>query len=291
MPQLDFIHSVNLNAETEFPYLVLNVVDQQSYPRNAGFQVFHWHEDLQFIYVIDGLIELDTLEHHIKLQAGQGIFINKNVVHMVKQLTSCHYNSFVFPDYFLKFYPGSPAGSFTDRITSAESFPYYYFSGSNAWERDALNILKKMVALEYNKTICYSYEVLVLLTALWLLMQKNVSLPSQHPKSTKNIRMQKFLSYIEQHYAESISLEDLAYSAHVGKSECLRCFRNCLNISPYKYLLNYRLSKAVELLKTTDLPIGEISEKTGFHQMSYFGKCFREKTGFSPRAYRNEHRK
>ena len=49
-----YINSVNLNAGSRFPYLVLNVVDNQSTPRNPGFQVMHWHEDLQFIAVSDG---------------------------------------------------------------------------------------------------------------------------------------------------------------------------------------------------------------------------------------------
>lgn len=52
----EFINSVNLNAGSDFPYLVLDVVNEQSYPRNPGFQVMHWHEDIQFIYVLDGEI-------------------------------------------------------------------------------------------------------------------------------------------------------------------------------------------------------------------------------------------
>ena len=104
MKQQDYIHSINLNQNTDFPYLVLNVIDNNSYPQNPGFQVMHWHEDLQFIYVLSGAIEVATLETRISLHTGEGIFINKNVVHLVKKSGSCHYNSFIFPDYFLKFY-------------------------------------------------------------------------------------------------------------------------------------------------------------------------------------------
>lgn len=49
-----YINSVNLNQNTNFPYLVLNVINGNSYPRNPGFRVMHWHEDIQFIYVLDG---------------------------------------------------------------------------------------------------------------------------------------------------------------------------------------------------------------------------------------------
>lgn len=63
----DFINSVNLNINTDFPYLVLDVINDKSYPRNPGFQVMHWHEDLQFIYVLNGIIEVRTLDNAIRV--------------------------------------------------------------------------------------------------------------------------------------------------------------------------------------------------------------------------------
>ena len=59
-----------------------------------------------------------------------------------------------------------------------------------------------------------------------------------------------------------------------------------MNTTPYKYLTEFRLSKAAQLLTKTNEPVGNIAAAVGFHQMSHFGKCFREKTGYSPREYR-----
>ncbi len=50
--------------------------------------------------------------------------------------------------------------------------------------------------------------------------------------------------------------------------------------------MEYRLSKAAELLRETDEPVSVIAAETGFNHLSYFGKCFREKTGLSPSEYR-----
>ena len=271
---------------TDFPYLVLDVVNQKSFPQNPGFQVMHWHEDFQFIYVMDGKIKFLTLNKRIEVSAGQGIFINKNILHQVEQFMSCHYKSFVFPDYFLKFYFGSPAGVFVDSISENEGLEFYHFTGQNEWENTVLNLLQKLTKMEEKKTEFYPYEILLILSILWLTFRKNILLPPQQQENIVSIRMQKFLNYIANHYAEDISLESLAKSGNVGKSECLRCFKASLQTTPYKYLMEYRLSKAAELLTTTDLPIGVISENVGFHQVSYFGKCFKEKTGYSPRDYR-----
>lgn len=283
----DYINSVNLNIDTDFPYLVLDVINDKSYPRNPGFQVMHWHEDLQFIYVLSGAIEVKTLDNAFQIAAGQGVFINKNIVHFVKRAGECHYNSFIFPAHFLEFSFNSPAKAFVDSVTEIEQFQVFPFTGRTDWGEKALSILRQLSELEKNKTEFYIYEVLVLLVSLWLVIRKNITLPPEQQENIMNIRMQKFLRYIEQHYPEDLTLEDLAASANVSKTECLRCFKLSLQTTPYKYLVEYRLSKAALLLKKTDEPIGSIVSSVGFHQLSHFGKCFKEKTGYSPREYRN----
>ena len=283
-----YINSVNLNQNTNFPYLVLNVINGNSYPRNPGFRVMHWHEDIQFIYVLDGKIEVVTLESRTVLHKGDGFFINKNVVHLVDKVDACHYNSFIFPDYFLRFYLGSPAEQIVSQITSLEDFPV--FPIVNVKEHMVvLNTLRNLSSLEQNNTTLYPYEVLSTLSVLWLEFCRatQISENEVHKKNSQiTNRMAIFLQYIKIHYPEDITLESFARSANVSKSECLRCFKNTLQTTPYKYLIEYRLSKAADLLKNTDKLIETISSEVGFHHVSHFGKCFREKTGFSPSEYR-----
>lgn len=282
----NYINSVNLNIKTDFPYLVVDVINDNSYPRNPGFQVMHWHEDLQFIYVLEGTIEVRTLDYALQAQEGEAVFINKNVVHDVRRLGHCHYNSFIFPAYFLEFYTGSPAKSLVDSVTSNELLTLFHFTPAIGWHRDITGILCQLIELEKNKTEFYAYEVLVRLSALWLIMRKNATIPPEQKESVINLRMQKILRYIEEHYADDITLTDLSQSANISKSECSRCFKASLNTTPYRYLREFRLAKAAQLLKQTNEPVGNIATSVGFHQTSHFGKCFKEKTGYSPRKYR-----
>ena len=147
-----------------------------------------------------------------------------------------------------------------------------------------------MSRLEKNRDAFHVYQVLVLLASLWLDLLKNIGIPAKKPHNPVASRMKRFLEYIENHYATAITLDELAKSAHVSKSECLRCFRASLDTTPHQYLLEYRLSKACALLRHTDEPVTGISQKTGFGQTSHFGKCFREKTGLSPSNYRKQSR-
>lgn len=285
-----YINSVNLNQDSDFPYLVLDVVNDQAYPRNPGFRVFHWHEDLQFIYVLEGTIELQTLEDSVRLSAGEGIFINKNVVHYVGRIGPCHYNSFLVPVHFLEFYPGSPARSMVEAVTASRSLTWYRFAPETDWCRQVLDILRGLCELEKRKDKWYSYEVLSRFSALWLLLMKHIDLPQEQRETALNLRMQRILRFIQQHYMDDLTLEDLAASANVSKSECARCFKLSLNTTPYKYLTEFRLSKAAELLKQSDEPISNIAMNVGFRQISHFGKCFKAETGLSPKAYREKWR-
>ena len=286
-----YLNSVNLNSHTEFPYLVLDVVNDKSSPQNPGFQTMHWHEDLQFIYVLSGMVEVRTLDNVFQVDAGEGAFINRDVVHDIRRVGNCHYNSFIFPAYFLEFYAGSPAKAFVDKRISSRQMAFCHFSHDCGWCSKARFLLQRLAAIENNKTEFYRYEVLVCLSALWLTMIKNVSIPPEKLENAVNTRMQKILRYIAEHYAEDLTLKDLADSANISKSECSRCFRLSLNTTPCKYLTEYRLAQAAELLKRTDESVGNIAARVGFCQISHFGKCFKEKTGCSPRAYRETERK
>ncbi len=291
MDNSKIINSVNLYAETNFPYLVLNVTGENSYPRNPGFRTVHWHEDLQFIYVLEGTVQINTLSDNITANKGEGVFINKNIIHSVNNPANCHYVSFVFPDYFLKFYFGSPAEQSVNRIVGRSGIPYCKFDGSLPWHHDALEYLKKLYALENDKNEFYSYRVLCLLSSMWSVIQSNVVLTESQRENTENRRMKLFLKFIHRRYAEQITVDDLAKSANVSVSETLRCFKSCMRTTPYKYLTEFRLSKAAALLKDTDEPVGNIADSTGFPQQSHFGKRFKEKTGYSPKEYRNLYRK
>lgn len=190
----NYINSVNLNAESNFPYLVLDVINDQSYPRNPGFQFMHWHEDLQFIYVLDGEIEIKTLDTSVRIDKGRGIFINKNVIHLVKKSFSCHYNSFIFPDYFLKFYFGSPGADFVERIVGKDELPICCFPKETEWCKSILSVLSHLADLEKRKTEFYAYKVLCLLSTLWLEVCRNIQVPTENTDTVMGVRMQKIFA-------------------------------------------------------------------------------------------------
>ena len=247
MPDDAYINSVNLNQQTNFPYLVLDVVNDQSTPRNPGFQVMHWHEDLQFILVLAGEIEVVTLASCLRLRQGEGVFINKNIVHLVRKVGPCHYNSFIFPDRLLKFYPGSPAGPIVEQITGQTALPLCALRDTPA-NREVLRALYQLSQLEQQKTALYLYAVLTALCQLWLAFLQHSAPPEKPlPHTVSEERTAAFLQYIDAHFGEDVTLADLAASASVSKSECLRCFKTVLHTTPTPRSAPLRRSAALAI--------------------------------------------
>lgn len=284
-------NAANLNANTEFPYFIRSATNQMFSAGDVDFGVLHWHEDLQFIYVLEGTVCVKTLEEEEILSTGEGIFTNKNVIHYsVCRSNPCRYQLFRIPERFVSFYMGSPAEKLTRAITDNPKISLIPLFPSVEWRAEALLLLQRLVRLEDEKeeNPLYPYDVLTELARLWRIFLRNVKIPEHLPKNIVSLRMKNILEFIESHYAEEVTLEDLAASAGVSKTEALRCFRQTLRTTPYRYMLEYRLSKAADLLAETDLPIGEIAGLAGFHQQSYFGKRFKEKTGMSPGNFRRD---
>ena len=284
--QSDYLNSINLNNKSGFPYLCMDIENGKSVPEPPGFHVMHWHEDIQFIYVFAGELYFHTLERTVIVPEGQGIFINRGVVHLVTAAETCHYKSFLFPEQLVSFDPGGPASKYVRQITGCEQLPCLPLHASVEWQSRVLEQLRQLSRLEKESALCYEYEVLARLTMIWLDLVKNLDVPDKTEENETLKRMHKFLEYIEHHYFEDITLEALAQSASVSKSECLRCFKTTMQDTPYRYLIEYRLQRATDLLTDTDLPIGQIAQAVGFQSQSHFGKLFKERTGYTPKQYR-----
>ena len=98
----------------------------------------------------------------------------------------------------------------------------------------------------------------------------------------------QMLRHIQQNYAGEITISDIAKSAMISESECLRCFRNTIGIPPIRYVKRYRVLKAAELLSSTDQKIADIGALCGFQDTNYFTRSFREIKGMSPGEYRRQ---
>ncbi len=91
--------------------------------------------------------------------------------------------------------------------------------------------------------------------------------------------------YMIHHYEEPITVEGLAAYASVSHSSLYRRFVKRFQISPKRFLLEYRIERACALLESTGCSIQEISNSVGFEDPFYFSRAFKDVKGVSPRQY------
>ena len=98
------------------------------------------------------------------------------------------------------------------------------------------------------------------------------------------------IAFIEQNFQNDISVEDIAEVCGLNRSYFGKIFKETLGRSPQEFLMNYRMVKATELLKLTQLSISEISNAVGYANPLHFSRAFKNVYGESPRIWRQNHR-
>lgn len=96
--------------------------------------------------------------------------------------------------------------------------------------------------------------------------------------------------YINSHYHDILSLNEISDFCNVSRSHLGRLFREQLHTTLQDYLITFRLTKASDLLVRTTLPICEIAEQVGYHNELNLLRAFKNKYGLSPNAYRKKNR-
>ncbi len=96
----------------------------------------------------------------------------------------------------------------------------------------------------------------------------------------------KAMNYLNEHYAEPISLRQLADHVHVSPSYLSRLFHRQTGQTIVEVSKRIRLDQACQLLRTTELKHYEIAERVGIDDPAYFAQLFRKHTGLSPSEYR-----
>lgn len=125
-----------------------------------------------------------------------------------------------------------------------------------------------------------------LLRFFWLLMESGDICRTYEKKVSKSEIICPAIEYINENFAESISVEELAEISHISKSYFMRRFREAAGIGAIEYLSQIRIKKVCEILSETDKTTSEIAFECGFRNLSNFNRQFRNIVGCTPKEYR-----
>ncbi len=146
-------------------------------------------------------------------------------------------------------------------------------------DEEILKILKETFEIA-KKEKTNLLEIQISVMSLWNLFYKKYSSYfqeiEQEKKSISYTRVRIMIQYIIENYMYQISLNDIAYSCNISQNEALRCFRTIIQMTPFEYLINYRIQKAKQLLMTTDDTVKSIAIKVFIENITYFNRIFKK---------------
>lgn len=280
-----------MNAQ-EFPFLC-NYGDLDTYINRSI--PWHWHSSLELDYIAAGTVLFQTPDVTEELSAGSMVFINAEAMHDIRakdHQKGCRIYAHLFHPRFLS---GNYNSLFDQKymlpITGSAGFYSYIIRPDSYRHLQMIERFLKIVDLNEKEPFGYEFEERHALSQIWCMLLEETS--DIRPKKIKgNIndteRLKLMMEYIQTHYMEKLSVDEIASAASISARECTRCFQRCIRLSPIHYLNEYRLQIAAQKLSLTNDSIMAISEDCGFSSSSYFGKAFFAAMGCTPREYRQQ---
>lgn len=250
-------------------------------------------EDLEIACLLEGEVILQTEEKDFVLQQSDAVFLNQNT--RFRFLNRLPTSPVLL---FLVFSPrliyGSTDSLYYEKYVSPlihsvnmYCYPLYHKGNEN---KEILKHIEE--ALSLMRWHVSGYEFLVRNALSYVILDLCGRMDGDFTGiSQKDIlrqeRIRTMVGFIEREYTRDITLAEIAASASLSVSACIRCFKASLHTTPILYLRQYRLSKSAELLAHTDMSVTDAAYACGFHEMSYYGRCFKDMYHMTPGTYQS----
>lgn len=260
----------------------------ESEPQLLG--VYHWHEGMRSMHLHEDRVELNFIlsgngTHVVdgelcNTQAGDVLIHNSGVLHDENLIIDAQINAWCIAVTNLKL-PGHPINELVPKNLSpripcqnvaeqlAQLYPmiHYYAQQKNGYH--IANSLAFTIILIVNEIIRTNARAI---------------------SKENNFVVEKVRRYIEEHYAEDLTLNQLAALVNANEYYLSHAFKKITHYSPQQYILRRRIGKAQCLLIYTSLPLTEIAARVGYEDSNYFSRVFKKIIGMSPNLYRKKWR-
>ena len=277
----DNSESVNYTAGSLPIRSVMSV--QEDYPTLSVPN--HWHNDLEFSYVTKGHMKYSVNGEIVELNEGDMIFVNSAQLHygFWEKKETCEFLCVLFGLELLSSVPDSVIS----KLIGNGSPSYIIFRSSDIKDKTVIDKLTRLNSVcEQQKdgyelsavTLCYETAV--------SLFERCTGAVGEPPENSRRLsELHAMIGFIQGHYNEKLSLEDISASGQVCRSKCFELFKEFIGKTPVDYLNEYRISKSIDLLKSSDMNVTEIAVRCGFGNSSYFAEVFRKYLRCSPKEF------
>ena len=279
-------HEKKEHTQVDFPYNTYLC----TIPLDFKIVPTHWHDEMELIYVKkgSGIITVDFEEY--RLEAPALIIILPGQLHSIKQLEKdrMEYENIIFDPHMLISQKSDMTNEyfFKPLLAGKIAIPSVINPDNSNYAEiitpidacDSINATKPAGYQLYIKSMLFQF--------FYILDSKCRDFEAKAGNRSNLEKMKTVLKYVENNYADKITIAEIAKLVNFSESHFMRYFKETIGTSFIDYLKDYRLTMAARLLKSSDSQILNIAIDVGFDNLSYFNRSFKAKYGVTPRQYR-----
>ncbi len=250
----------------------------------GSLRTTHWHKELEIIYLLNGTMGVVIEGQRYKLVQGDALVIDSNLIHEVQARQSMM-QIIIHVD-----------RDFIDSKLSGQGKYLIHCSREELVDEqlgaylEILDCLKQLPPLYVQQPTGYRIESESIALDVIYRLIRDFSIPlhdDDAPSLTqRQMRTKEILQYVDAHYKEPLSLEDIAGEFSLSREYFSRLFRQSVGITFTEHLNRVRLTHIYHDLIATDQPIMRLIEEHGFTNYKLFSRMFREIYGSTPRNVR-----
>ena len=247
----------------------------------------HWHHEMEFLVLVQGEITVHMEDRSYVLQAGDGIFIPPGLLHYANSRSEIPpaFYAFVLSPMFL--FPESETYSYNTYVLPVLhnnlAFATVLTEGID-WQKEILTYLNQIIQNQEAGELYMRGTSLLIWDKLF---HHHISKIGGKKAFYVNAdQLSDSLVYIHKNYHQNITLEELAEYAHLSEGQFCRSFKELTGMTPFRYLIRYRILQSCNQLLLTDKKVTEIALSCGFNNISYYNRAFFKIMRMTPTEYR-----
>ena len=235
----------------------------------------HTHNHVELFYIIGGKGQFLINDQLYPVNTNHLVIINPNVIHTEVSLNAQPLEYIVL---------GVDGIELSISGTSNGQFCILDHFESLDMASCLRNILREMEMKQPGyEDVCQAFmEILI----IRLMRSTGLSLPSETSAVSTNRQCAAVRRYIDLHFKEALTLEQLAEEGHMNKFYLSHAFKREYGVSPINYMISRRIEESKYLLAETDLSMSQIAQLLGFSSLSYFSQVFHRTQNISTKEYR-----
>ena len=251
----------------------------------------HWHNDLEINLIREGEAVFQVYQKSYRVRTGEGFLLNRNVPHSCSSPGNEHvrYSTIlVRPDFLYGDFGSDVERKCFQPFLQNSAIPCIYLTGFDENGKEILQKLNQVEEAFDRRRFCYELKIKGLLCEAFamILYGHRQELTKFVPANLQELeRLEKMLNYLNMHFTEVISLQDLADQVHLSREVCCRLFKKMTGKTITGYLEEYRVNKSFSLVQSGQYSMTQITEMVGFSNPSRFASAFRKRFGCNPGEY------